>query len=89
LFEVVKVVTHATLQGAWAFGFFSGEPRQCQGREVRVVVDESHDPTLRTPQDSSRDSSNASGRILARGTGERGRLSGGQPGWSQKILWTG
>jgi hypothetical protein len=30
LFEVVQVVEHAPFQGAGSFGFFRGEPRQCQ-----------------------------------------------------------
>jgi hypothetical protein len=48
LLKAVQIVEHAPFQGAGAFGFFRGEPLQRQGCQVRVVVDDSHGPTLRT-----------------------------------------
>jgi hypothetical protein len=47
-YEFVQVVVHAPVEAAGSFGLFGGEPRRGQGRQVRIVVNESHGPTLRT-----------------------------------------
>lgn len=52
LFQIAEVFEDAPIRAAGSFGFFRGEPRQREDRQVRVIVDASLGPHATHPKKS-------------------------------------